>query len=137
MSMPPPPPPGGFGSPPGGPPPGGYGPPPPMTPPPMGASPYGGAPQPGNDTPKVLGIVSLVAGIVAIPSACCWFLGWIPALVAIITGIVGLVQLKDHPGSDAKPFLIIGLVLGALSLLLLILVFVLGVAAQIADPSTY
>lgn len=103
----------------------------------MGSSPYGGAPQPGNDTPKILGIVSLVAGILAIPSACCWFLGWLPALVAIVTGIVGLVQLKDHPSSDAKPFLIIGLVLGVLAFLLLILVIVAGVAAEIADPSTY
>lgn len=85
----------------------------------MGSSPYGGAPRPSNDTPKILGIASLVSGIIAIPaSCCCWFLGWIPALVAIVTGIASLVQAKDDPGSDVKPFAIAGIVLGALGLVL-------------------
>lgn len=103
----------------------------------MGPSPYGGAPQPGSDTPKVLGIISLVTGIIAIPLSCCWFLGWIPALAAVITGIIGLVQAKDDPASDAKPFLIIGLVLGALSFVLVIAFFIFGIASTMSDPSTY
>lgn len=87
----------------------------------MGGSAYGSAPQPGSDTPKILGIVSLVAGIIGIPaSCCCWFLGWIPALVALGTGIASVMQAKDDPNSDAKPFGIAGIVLGAVGLLLVL-----------------
>ncbi len=91
----------------------------------MGPSPYGSAPQPGGDTPKILGIVSLVAGIIGIPaSCCCWFLGWIPAIVALGTGIVSLVQGKDEPNPEGKPFAIAGIVLGALGLLLVAIMFI-------------
>ena len=61
-------------------------------------------------------------GIIGIPaSCCCWFLGWIPALVALGTGIISLVQSKDAPGSDAKPFAIAGVVLGALGLVIVVI----------------
>lgn len=84
----------------------------------MGASPYGGAPSPSSDTPKILGIVSLVAGIIGIPaSCCCWFLGWIPAVAAIGTGIACIVNDNQDPNSNAKPFGIAGIAMGAIGLL--------------------
>ncbi len=102
------------------------GPPPP--PPPQG--PYGGPPGAWNDTPKTLGIVSLVVGLISIPaSCCCWFLGWIPALVAIVTGIIGYLQLPEHPRSDAKPLLICGIVLGVLGLLAVLASFVWSIGS--------
>lgn len=82
---------------------------------------------------KILGIVSLIAGIIAIPaSCCCWFLGWIPALTALVTGIIGYLQLRENPTSDAKPFLIAGIVLGAIGLVLAVasLVWFAGATAM-------
>ncbi|WP_068251597.1 DUF4190 domain-containing protein [Janibacter corallicola] len=94
---------------------------PPPAPPPPPYGQHGGAPGGQSDTPKVLGVVSLVAGIISIPaSCCCWFLGWIPALVAVVTGVLGYVQLRDHPGSDAKAFLVAGIVLGGIGFLAMI-----------------
>lgn len=124
MSMPPPPPPGGpppGASPPGGPPYQGV---PPQLPPP------GGPPGPASDTPQVLGIVSLVSGLVGLVAACCcWIVGWIFPVVALVTGIIGLVQLKDRPSSSsARPLLIIGIVLGVLGLILVVFSAVWGAA---------
>lgn len=109
----------------------------PPPPPPYGPyGPYGGGGQ--SDSPKVLGIVSLVAGIISIPaSCCCWFLGWIPALVAIITGVLGYLQLRDHPTSDAKPFLIAGIVLGGIGFLAMIASFAWSIGSLfLSDFST-
>lgn len=84
-------------------------------PPPHG--PYGVPPGAGSDTPKTLGIISLIAGVISLPaSCCCWFIGWIPAVVAIATGVIGYTQLPQHPRSEAKPLLICGVVLGVLGL---------------------
>jgi hypothetical protein len=98
--------------------------------------PYGQQPahfggQPANNTVKTVGIVSTVAGVIGIPAACCcWFIGWIPALVALGTGVYGLSQVKDDPTqADSKPFLIIGIVLGALGLLLTIASAIWGMAS--------
>lgn len=92
----------------------------------MGPSPHGDASQPGSDIPKILGIVSLVAGILGIPaSCCCWFLGWIPALVAIGTGAASLTQAKGNPSSTATPFAVSGLILGAIGLVLALISIVM------------
>lgn len=136
MSMPPPPP--GYGTLPpdpndpyrgaaGGQPPGQ----PPVGPPPPMPYPQGGPPgRTGNA--RTLGIISVIAGAVGIPFACCcWFIGWLPALVAIGTGIAGLSQLKHEPDSDAKPFLIAGIVLGVAGLALVVLSLVFGFANAI------
>lgn len=106
--------------------------------------PYGQQPapfgaQPANSTVKTVGIVSLVAGIIGLPAACCcWFIGWIPALVALGTGVYGLTQVKDDPSqADSKPFLIIGIVLGALGLLLVLASAVWGVASFASDYNDF
>lgn len=93
---------------------------------PFGAQP----PQGGQNNIKTLGFVSLAAGILAIPlTCCCWIVGWLPALVAIGTGATGFVQGKQDPAlEDAKPFLIIGIVLGALALVIAAVSAVWGIA---------
>lgn len=102
---------------------------------PFGQAPYGqqpmyGAPA-GNSNVKTLGIVATVVGVIALPaSCCCWFLGWIPALIALGCGAVGLSQAKDDPSAaDAKPFLIAGIVLGVLALLLTVASAIWGMAS--------
>lgn len=101
---------------------------PPVGPPPPMPYPQGGPP-PGAGNARTLGIISVISGIVGIPVAwCCWFIGWIPALVALGTGAVGLSQLGREPGSDAKPFLIAGLVLGVVGLLLTVFSLAFGFA---------
>jgi hypothetical protein len=49
-------------------------------------------------------------------------------LVALVLGIIGLVQLKSHPEQKGKGLAITGIVFGALSLILLCLLPVLGTA---------
>lgn len=127
--MPPPPPPGsgyppagppsGPGQPPYGaspPPPGGYGPPPGV------GGPYGGGPHPSNNSTKQLGIASLVTGLIGVPATCCcWFLGWVFPVAALITGLIGYNKAGQEPGSDdAKPFAIAGIILGVVGLLIVV-----------------
>lgn len=112
---------------------------PPATPAAFGQAPYGQAlygqaPSPQANTLKTLGIVSVVAGVIGIPAACCcWFIGWIPALVAVGAGAAGLAQLKNDPTTDAKPFLIIGLVLGIIGLLMTLGAAIWGFASFAND----
>lgn len=151
MSMPPPPPPGqgfpppGDGSdgsrPPGGPPPGsqppgfgqppppGYGTLPPAAPPPgPPPGPHGGASAGGNDTPKILGIISIVLGVIGIPAACCcWPIGIVVAIGTLVCAGIGWSQLQgQQPQGSDKQLVIAGLVLGGVVALLTILSFALG-----------
>lgn len=149
MTAPPPVPPGGgYGSqppPPGGPPYGGppaggppYGGMPPQgPPPPMGPSPYSGPPQQGNDTPKILGIISIITGALGtLVACCCWPVGALFAIGTFACAGIGLSQIQGQPQSDAKPLLIIGMVLGGVVVLVTILGVVLG-AANIMTDYTY
>lgn len=145
MSAPPPPPPGQGFPPPGGgygqsqppgygttPPPAGPPQPPYGATPPPGGPPYGPPPpggpqwhQPQQDGPKQLGIVSLVLGIVGLPATCCcWFLGWVFPVAAIVTGLLGYTRASNTPGSEGKPFSIAGIALGAVGLLIVVASFV-------------
>ena len=147
MSAPPPPPPGpgfpppggeyggqpqspGYGTspPPPGPPQPPYGAAPPPGGPPYGPPPPGGGPhwqQPQQDGPKQLGIASLALGIVGLPATCCcWFLGWVFPVAALVTGLIGYTRASNTPGSDAKPFSIAGIALGAVGLLIVVASFV-------------
>ncbi len=91
-------------------------PPAPSWQPPPSPATYSAGPQQG------LAITSLIVGLISIPSTfagalCC--LGLIPAPVGIITGIISLVQIKSDPARyGGKPMAIIGIVSGALSLLI-------------------
>lgn len=163
MSMPPPPPPGqgfpppgdGSGSrppgaappPPGSQPPGygqppppGYGTLPPAAPPPGAPppGPYGGGPSGSNDTPKILGIVSIALGIIGVPAACCcWPVGLVIAVAGLVCAGIGWSQMQGQPQQEAKPFLIAGFVLSGVVILLVVLSFVFGMASAFSGYNDF
>lgn len=100
---PPPPPPGGYGPPGGsgyGPPAGGFGALPGGFGPPPGAfGPAGGPPGMMVAGPRFhpLAIASMILGIVAIPSCCCWFFGSPMAGAGLLLGILALGKIRGAP----------------------------------------
>ena len=70
-------------------------------------------PSPGADVPMILGIISIVLGVIAVPLSCCCQIGIFPGGLGIILGIVALV-MPPRPGSPGKMLGIGGIVLGAL-----------------------
>ncbi len=96
----------------------------------------GGAQSPGTPAPQILGIVSIVFGIVGIPaSCCCWFIGWIFPVAALVAAVVGLTQARGAEDSRHRPLLIAGAVLGGTGLLLVAAAFVAGLLGTI--PGLY
>jgi hypothetical protein len=92
-----------------------------------------GAPSNAGQT---MGIAALVLGIIAAPLAfipCTAVFAWLPALLAIILGAVGLSQAKKGNGKTGLP--IAGLVIGAVSLLIVICWIVLfaEAASEVSD----
>ena len=125
----------GVPSPPPGPPPGAY--PPPPGPPPGSAPPPGAyPPPPGSFAPppaqpyvpgvattdqNTLAVTSLVCGIVTLVLAlCCWPLGVVSAIAALITGYLGL-RKADELGGNGKGMAIAGLVMGGIGILVAVL----------------
>jgi hypothetical protein len=84
----------------------------------------------------ILGLSSLAVSLLGflasllLPAAFLVFCGLtlLMNLVALALGIIGLVQLKSHPEQKGKGMAITGIVFGAVSLLLLCLLPVLGTA---------
>lgn len=97
-----------------------------------GQGPYG---HHQNHNARYLGIASLTTGILGLPfSCCCFFIAWILPLVALVTGIVSLSQASKDPRSDAKPFALAGIALGAVGLVLTVVFLLVG---ALMDPSTF
>ncbi len=69
-----------------------------------------------------MSIASMVLGIVGVP-LCFLF---IPSILALIFGFVGLNQIKANPMQKGRGMAIAGIVLGAVVLALLILALVFG-----------
>jgi hypothetical protein len=69
-----------------------------------------------------MSIASLVLGIVAIP-LCFVF---IPSILAVVFGAVGLNQIKNDPGQSGRGKAITGIVLGGISLALIVLLLIVG-----------
>jgi uncharacterized membrane protein YphA (DoxX/SURF4 family) len=99
-----------------------YIPPPPMqsgwTPPPP--PPYPTGPQTGMAvTSMILGIASITLGL------CCYF-GILTAPVALVLGIMSLVQIKNTPNRyGGKGMAIAGIIMGALYFVILVLIMLL------------
>ncbi len=74
-----------------------------------------------------MAITSLVLGIVSIP-LCFVF---IPALLAVIFGLIALNQIKGNPGQSGRGQAIAGLVLGGISLAFIVFAIV------VADDATF
>jgi hypothetical protein len=97
-----------------------------FTPPPPAAS--------GAKLNQTLPIVSLVSGIV---SLCC-YISPLTGLIALVTGFLGLKNIKNDPGRfGGKPLALVGMILGGLFFLIglvyYIIIFFFGGAAMIMD----
>ena len=96
-------------------------PPPPMMygggppPPPYGSPQFGAVNQPAG-TPG-MAIASLVLGLVSL--LCCQFV--IPAVLAIVFGVIAQREYKSNPYRSGRNMAIAGIVLGAVSLALFVL----------------
>ena len=119
---PPPPPPPGGGTPP--PPPGGGTPPPP---------PPGGVPGAASQYPKNwMGIAALIAGIVGFLLICCGGFGFLPAAAGVVFGILGRKAAQEGEANNAG-MAMAGLILGGVSLLLNVLMFIFGFLLGVFD----
>ena len=127
-SSPPPP-----GPPPSGPPAYGQGPgQPPQAPPPApGGAPQGG----GSDSTKIMSFVSMGTGIAGLVICCCWSLPIFP-LIALITGFIAKNQTKDNPRPDLKTYILVGLITGAIGIVIAVLYWIL-VAVGVIDLDVY
>jgi hypothetical protein len=74
--------------------------------------------------PKTNGmaVASLVLGLVGLP-LCFLF---VPSILAVVFGIVGLNQIKNDPMQTGRGLAIAGLILGAVMLVLMVLALVFG-----------
>lgn len=69
-----------------------------------------------------MSVASLVLGLVGLP-LCFLF---VPSLLAVIFGIVGLNQIKSDPTQSGRGLAIAGLILGAVMLVLVVLALVVA-----------
>jgi hypothetical protein len=83
---------------------------------------YGGGPTPQPSRTNGMSIASLVLGLVGIP-LCFLF---IPSVLAIAFGFVGLSQIKNDPTQKGRGLAIAGVILGAVMLALIALAFAFG-----------
>ncbi|WP_405104691.1 DUF4190 domain-containing protein [Micromonospora sp. NBC_01405] len=109
---------------------------------PYAQQPYGAAPgYPNAGYPQAqgqqntLGLVSMILGIASIPLVCCLYLGIPVGIAAIVTGYLG--RQKANQGlasndSQAKT----GLICGAVGAGLGIVLFILGLVANVNLPTT-
>lgn len=73
----------------------------------------------------IVGIISLLVGV--------WCLGPVPGLAALILGLVALSQIKNAPDKNGgKPFAVVGIVTGALSMLVFGIWMLIIVIANLA-----
>jgi hypothetical protein len=73
-----------------------------------------------------LAVASLVLGIFSVTLGWCCSIGLLSAPIAIVLGIVSLVQIKNDPARNTgKPLSIVGIVLGGIYVVFWILIFAL------------
>lgn len=82
-------------------------------------------PSPGADVPMILGIISIVFGVIAVPLSCCVCVGVWPGLVAIILGGVALI-IPAQPGSPGKMLGIGGIVLGLVPMIFFVAMMIIS-----------
>jgi hypothetical protein len=71
-----------------------------------------------------MAIASLVSSLVAIPAYLMCFIGFIPAIVGIVLGVVGLNQVR-RTGEKGKEMAVAGIAVGGASMVLAILLIAL------------
>ncbi len=91
-----------------------------------GMNPYGTGNPPMPVKTNGMAIASMVLGIVAVPLLCCWFIGVVPAVLAIIFGFLAKNNIKSSYGAEkGDGMAIAGIVLGfvAIGFSLIVLAF--------------
>ena len=79
----------------------------------------------------VIGIIGLVLAI----SPCTYYIGWIPGVLALIFGIIALVQeKKKEPEEQKKGKAITGIVTGSLAIVVAVLWIVIVIVFISANP---
>ena len=88
---------------------------------------------PQSSKTNILAIISLVAGIIALPLFCCWPISMPAALAAIVLGAIGMSQVKKT-GEKGHALALAGVILGALAIVLFIALVVVG---NVIDPNAF
>ncbi|MGU3293526.1 DUF4190 domain-containing protein [Williamsia sp. M5A3_1d] len=110
--------------------------------PPYGQGPYGqapfGAPAFGAPENNTLAVVSLVTGILSIPALLLCYLGVPLAIAALITGFIARGQINREPARfRGTGQATAGIICGAISLVLLVLLIVLIAAIGFSSPTDF
>lgn len=80
---------------------------------------------------QTLAVVSLALGVGALTIGWCCYVGTALGPAAIVTGIIALVQIKNHPQLyTGRSFAIVGIVAGALYFAALFLIFIAAILSN-------
>jgi hypothetical protein len=95
-----------------------------------------GAPMGGPQQNNTLGLISMILGIIAIPAACCAFLGMIVGVGALVLGILGMRKAAAGQASNRGQALA-GVICGSIGLVLSIGSAIAGAALNLSHlPSS-
>ncbi|MBX6750080.1 MAG: DUF4190 domain-containing protein [Micromonosporaceae bacterium] len=98
------------------------------------AQPGYGQPAPSNQN-NTLGLVSMILGIVAIPTICCFYLGVPLGIAAIVLGYLGK-QKADRGEASNRGQAMAGLICGAVAIALAIVGIILTVVLNTINLPT-
>lgn len=96
-------------------------------------NPYAVPEQPQGSS--VLAIISMICGIVSILGCCCYGLSIIPAIAALIMGIIS--KKKDLPGGGMALAGIITGAIGAIFAIIMIIILIIGMIGSAASTPSY
>jgi Domain of unknown function (DUF4190) len=91
-----------------------------------------GPPPAASGQSNVLGLLSMIFGILSIPVGCCGFFGLILSVPAIVLGILGMQKARQGQATN-KGMAVAGLCCGIAALILGLALGILGVAANIGS----
>jgi hypothetical protein len=107
---------------------------PPLSPPPPVMSNYGrGQYTPTSGPNEPLSLLSMIFGIVGLPTCICCGIGGIFGAAAIILGVLGRKKVANDPNLSGREMAVAGIVLGIIDVLLGILYWVFNIASAVAN----
>ena len=80
-----------------------------------------------------MAITGMICGILSLPMLCCCY-GLPFNILGLVFSLIGLSQLRANPQQNGKGMAIAGLICSILSVLLIGILILLGVAIGIANP---
>jgi hypothetical protein len=103
----------------------GYGPPP-------GGGSFG--PPAGGTQGNIFGLLALILGIAAIPLLCCFYIGVLPGIAAAVLGYIGKQRVAQGQANN-RGMAQAGFILGIVAVALGVVLFIIGVIAQVNLPT--